>query len=301
MLWLTSRTRTNAFWFFIQSVHMTAGARGGATDHNLGATRRIISETYALSILFTLNSRKRFWKAARPDSAYMMERQLDIIQRDEEAGTGANSMRQSPVQTTSFPTMSGDPSRLDMRKAHASNLRTMGALFRTSTATSSATDSGEASGSNSGDAGLRAASTPRRHRQSTDRTYLDDGATRKGGIDQSASASSLSSATAGARDEAGDGPLSPALDKELMTPSSELEEQGYLPVLGRQRAVTDESTAGVPGTEPANATRQRRSIGDFAEYPPSVADAGQRRQRPEGIGTGPSAKRSPRVQWHEAL
>ena len=85
-----------------------------------------------------------------------------------------------------------------------------------------------------------------------------------------------------------------------MTPSSELDEQGYLPVLGRQRAVTDQSTTGVPDTEPVN-TRQRRSIGDFAEYPPSLADAGQRRQRQEGISTGQSAKRAPRVQWHEAL
>jgi hypothetical protein len=230
-----------------------------------------------------------------------MERQLDIIQRDEEARTGGSSTRQSPVQTMSYPTLSSGPGRSDMRKAHPSNLRSMGALFRTSTAASSATDSGEASGSNSGDTGTRAASAPRRHRQSTDRTYLEASSPRKGGTDQSASASSRSSATAGARDEAGDKPPSAGLDKELMTPSSELDEQGYLPVLGRHRALTEESTLGVTDTEPASATRPRRSIGAFAEYPPSSEDAGQRRQPQEGTGTGAPTKQSSRVQWHEAL
>ncbi|KAL7006524.1 hypothetical protein EMMF5_003945 [Cystobasidiomycetes sp. EMM_F5] len=57
VLWLTSRTTTNAFWFFIE----------------------IISEMYALSVLFTLNSRNSFRKVSRPDEQYMVDRQLNEL------------------------------------------------------------------------------------------------------------------------------------------------------------------------------------------------------------------------------
>lgn len=58
VLWLTSRTRTNAFWFFIE----------------------IIAECYALSVLFTLNSRNRFRRTAQPNTQSMIDRQLHRLE-----------------------------------------------------------------------------------------------------------------------------------------------------------------------------------------------------------------------------
>jgi len=80
ILWLTSRTRSNWFWFFIE----------------------IIAETYALSILFTLNSRRRFRKGARPDSQDLLSRQLAFL-------ATLDTSRDSETTVRSPPSIHRDP------------------------------------------------------------------------------------------------------------------------------------------------------------------------------------------------